>query len=52
MSAFVPRTGHLAEALARARVLEPGNGMERLDEAIGKAAREDARETLSAVWSA
>lgn len=52
ISAFVPRTGHLAEALAQVRPLEPGKWLERLDETIEKAAREDARETLAAVWSA
>ena len=44
ISAFVPRTGHLAEALAQVRSLESGKWLERLDETIEKAAREAARQ--------
>ena len=49
---LVPRTGHLAEALAAIKAQGAGDGPGGLDEVLEKAAREDARETLSAVWSA
>lgn len=51
-AALVPRTGHLAEALAAVKAQAAGDGLGGLDEVLEQAARADARETLCAVWSA
>jgi len=50
-AAFVPRTAHLAAALAAA-AKSPSEGLGHLDETLEKAARADLLETLGAAWSA